>query len=77
MGKTILVAGAGHGGLAAAADLARKGYDVTLLEQKAEQEQQEKMITALSVEESVHLQGQHDLLPARKERRAHAARAGQ
>lgn len=36
MGKTILVAGAGHGGLAAAADLARKGYDVTLLEQKAE-----------------------------------------
>ena len=36
MGKTILVAGAGHGGLAAAADLARKGYDVTLLEKKAE-----------------------------------------
>ncbi len=36
MGKTILVAGAGHGGLAVAADLARKGYDVTLLEQKAE-----------------------------------------
>ena len=36
MGKTILVAGAGHGGLAAAADLARKGFDVTLLEQKAE-----------------------------------------
>ena len=35
MGKTILVAGAGHGGLAAAADLARKGFDVTLLEQKA------------------------------------------
>lgn len=38
MGKTILVAGAGHGGLAVAADLARKGYDVTLLEQKAEQD---------------------------------------
>ena len=36
MGKTILVAGAGHGGLAVAADLARKGYSVTLLEQKAE-----------------------------------------
>ena len=36
MGKTILVAGAGHGGLAAAADLARKGFDVTVLEQKAE-----------------------------------------
>ena len=36
MGKTILVAGAGHGGLAVAADLARKGYDVTVLEQKAE-----------------------------------------
>ena len=36
MGKTILVAGAGHGGLAVAADLARKGYDVTLLEKKAE-----------------------------------------
>ena len=36
MGKTILVAGAGHGGLAVAADLARKGFDVTLLEQKAE-----------------------------------------
>lgn len=38
MGKTILVAGAGHGGLAVAADLARKGYDVTVLEQKAEQD---------------------------------------
>lgn len=38
MGKTILVAGAGHGGLAAAADLARKGYDVTVLEQKAEKD---------------------------------------
>ncbi len=36
MGKTILVAGAGHGGLAAAADLARKGFDVTVLEQKKE-----------------------------------------
>ena len=38
MGKTILVAGAGHGGLAAAAELARKGFDVTVLEQKAEKE---------------------------------------
>ncbi len=36
MGKTILVAGAGHGGLAAAADLARKGFDVTVVEQKKE-----------------------------------------
>ncbi|NLO44966.1 MAG: NAD(P)/FAD-dependent oxidoreductase [Clostridiales bacterium] len=33
MGKRILVAGAGHGGLAAAADLARRGYDVTVFEQ--------------------------------------------
>ena len=38
MGKTILVAGAGHGGLALAAELARKGYDVTVLEQKAEKD---------------------------------------
>lgn len=36
MGKTILVAGAGHGGLAVAADLARKGFEVTVLEKKAE-----------------------------------------
>ncbi|MCL2507908.1 MAG: NAD(P)-binding protein [Oscillospiraceae bacterium] len=32
MGKTIIVAGAGHGGLAAAAQLAKKGYDVTVIE---------------------------------------------
>lgn len=38
MGKTILVAGAGHGGLAVAADLARKGYDVTVFEKKAEKD---------------------------------------
>lgn len=34
MGKKIVVAGAGHGGVAAAALLAEKGYDVTVLEQK-------------------------------------------
>ena len=38
MGKTILVAGAGHGGLALAAELVRKGFDVTVLEQKAEKD---------------------------------------
>ena len=32
MGKRILVAGAGHGGLAAAAQLAKAGFDVTVLE---------------------------------------------
>ena len=30
--KTILIAGAGHGGLIAAAKLADAGYDVTVLE---------------------------------------------
>lgn len=34
MGKKIIVAGAGHGGLGAAAILARKGFDVTVIEQK-------------------------------------------
>ncbi|MBR2731525.1 MAG: NAD(P)/FAD-dependent oxidoreductase [Clostridia bacterium] len=34
MGKKILVAGAGHGGLTAAALLARAGYDVTVLEKQ-------------------------------------------
>lgn len=34
MGKKIVVAGAGHGGIAAAALLAEKGYDVTVLEKK-------------------------------------------
>ncbi len=38
MGKRILVAGAGHGGLAAAADLSRRGYDVTVFERKAKEE---------------------------------------
>ena len=32
MGKRILVAGAGHGGLAAAAQLAKAGFDVTVIE---------------------------------------------
>lgn len=32
--KTILVAGAGHGGLSAAINLARKGYDVTVIEKQ-------------------------------------------
>ena len=31
----IVVAGMGHGGLAAAAELAAHGYDVTVLEQKS------------------------------------------
>ena len=31
----IIVAGMGHGGLAAAAILARSGYDVTVYEQKS------------------------------------------
>jgi digeranylgeranylglycerophospholipid reductase len=34
VGKKIIVAGAGHGGLAAAADLSRRGFDVTVFEQK-------------------------------------------
>lgn len=36
MGKKIIVAGLGHGGIAAAAILAKNGYDVTVLEQKKE-----------------------------------------
>lgn len=36
MSAKIIVAGAGHGGLAAAALLARKGYDVTIVEQNEE-----------------------------------------
>ncbi len=36
MSARIVVAGAGHGGIAAAALLARKGYDVTLVEQHEE-----------------------------------------
>ena len=36
MSKKIVVAGAGHGGIAAAALLARKGFDVTLVEQNEE-----------------------------------------
>ncbi len=36
MSTKIVVAGAGHGGIAAAALLARKGYDVTLVEQNEE-----------------------------------------
>lgn len=36
MSAKIVVAGAGHGGIAAAALLARKGYDVTLVEQNEE-----------------------------------------
>lgn len=36
MSTRIVVAGAGHGGIAAAALLARKGYDVTLVEQHEE-----------------------------------------
>lgn len=38
MGKKIIVAGAGHGGLAAAALLAKNGFDVTVYEQKREGE---------------------------------------
>ena len=34
MGKKIIVAGLGHGGIAAAAILARAGFDVTVYEQK-------------------------------------------
>lgn len=36
MGKKIIVAGMGHGGIAAAALLAQAGFDVTVYEQKAE-----------------------------------------
>lgn len=36
MGKKIIVAGLGHGGIAAAAQLAAAGYDVTVYEQKSE-----------------------------------------
>ncbi len=36
MGRKIIVAGAGHGGLAVAAILASKGYDVTVYERDAE-----------------------------------------
>lgn len=38
MGKTIIIAGAGHGGLAAGALLAEKGFDVTVYEKKKETE---------------------------------------
>lgn len=38
MGKTIIIAGAGHGGLAAGALLAEKGFDVTVYEKKKEAE---------------------------------------
>lgn len=38
MGKKILVAGAGHGGIIAAAHLAKNGYDVTVYEQKQRDE---------------------------------------
>ena len=34
MGKKILIAGAGHGGLVAGAYLAEKGFDVELFEKK-------------------------------------------
>ena len=36
MGKKIIVAGLGHGGIAAAAQLSAAGYDVTVYEQKSE-----------------------------------------
>ncbi len=36
MGKKIIVAGLGHGGIAVAAILAKAGYDVTVYEQKSE-----------------------------------------
>ncbi|MCM1543886.1 MAG: NAD(P)/FAD-dependent oxidoreductase [Ruminococcus sp.] len=38
MGKKIVVAGAGHGGILAAAKLAEKGYDVTVYEKKIREE---------------------------------------
>ncbi|MBR2730615.1 MAG: NAD(P)-binding protein [Clostridia bacterium] len=34
MGKKVIVAGMGHGGIAAAALLAQAGFDVTVYEQK-------------------------------------------
>ena len=37
MGKRIVVAGAGHGGIIAAYNLAKAGYDVSILEMKAKQ----------------------------------------
>ena len=37
MGKTIIVAGAGHGGLAAAYHLAKSGYNVTVYERAAQE----------------------------------------
>ena len=40
MGKTIIIAGAGHGGLAAGALLAEKGFDVTVYEKKKEMDAQ-------------------------------------
>lgn len=36
--KKILVAGAGHGGISAAINLARKGYDVTIIEKQKREE---------------------------------------
>ena len=36
MGKRIIVAGLGHGGIAAAASLARAGFDVTVYEKRKE-----------------------------------------
>jgi 2-polyprenyl-6-methoxyphenol hydroxylase-like FAD-dependent oxidoreductase len=36
MGKKIIVAGLGHGGIAAAAMLAKRGFDVTVYEKKSE-----------------------------------------
>ena len=36
MGNKIIVAGGGHGGIAAAMLLAKKGYDVTVYEKNAE-----------------------------------------
>ena len=36
--KRILVAGAGHGGLSAAYNLARNGYDVTVIEAKSRED---------------------------------------
>ncbi|MBQ7579895.1 MAG: NAD(P)/FAD-dependent oxidoreductase [Clostridia bacterium] len=38
MGKRIIVAGAGHGGLSAAYNLAKKGYDVTVYEKHKEKD---------------------------------------
>lgn len=35
MGKKIIVAGGGHGGIAAAMLLAQRGYDVTVYERNA------------------------------------------